>query len=431
VAARPSGETKPDHAGRGAAERSGIAAALVAAVVAVTGYALPTIGAVVTSCLALSILAYAPIALGWGPGRQTVVASAGIAGHLWFASIASASTLDVFAGSLGLGIGAAFSVLGTSHLVEQRNADRLGLRRMLEVVQQALAALVTQTGARRVPRRSDVPAPSGTPESAVEEIVATCGRIGAAFEQARQRDSTDASREREIGANFIGQAAHEFRTPLAVIQTATEALKLFSGRMSSHLQQERLASIEECVQEMSELLHNSLSFSRIDGAKLKCERQPEDVRKLSQEVVEDVQSRFGAREIVLTVRGAARLPYLDPSLAREILSNLVTNAVKYSPNGEPIEVDAHVAGAEVRFRVVDHGIGIAPNDLPHVFDAFRRGENVGEIAGTGLGLAITKRATEVHGGTITAESQIGHGTTFTVTLPERVKASGLEPPRAA
>jgi hypothetical protein len=182
---------------------------------------------------------------------------------------------------------------------------------------------------------------------------------------------------------------------------------------------------------MSQLLHNSLSFSRLDGAKLKCERQPVDVRKLAQEVVEDVQSRFGAREIVLTVRGAARLPYLDPSLAREILSNLLTNAVKYSPGGEPVEVDAHVAADEVKFRVVDHGIGIPTADLPYIFDAFRRADNVGEIAGTGLGLAITKRAAEVHGGTITAESQPGQGTTFTVTLPERVKGAAIEPSRAA
>jgi signal transduction histidine kinase len=431
VATRPSGDAPRQHPAHDASSRAGLIAASIVAIVAVTGYAAPTVGAVVPACLSVAILACVPIATGWSGGRQVVVATAGVAGHLWIASTASASSLDVFAEALGLGIGAAVSIVATLHLREQRTAEDARIVRLLDAVQHALGGLVVQSGARRESHRPDTTAATPAPEAMVEEIVAACGRIGAALEQFRQRETTDVSREREMSANFIGQAAHEFRTPLAVIQTATEALKLFNGRMSSHLQQERLVTIEECVQEMSQLLHNSLSFSRLDGAKLKCERQPVDVRKLAQEVVEDVQSRFGAREIVLTVRGAARLPYLDPSLAREILSNLLTNAVKYSPGGEPVEVDAHVAADEVKFRVVDHGIGIPTADLPYIFDAFRRADNVGEIAGTGLGLAITKRAAEVHGGTITAESQPGQGTTFTVTLPERVKGAAIEPSRAA
>jgi signal transduction histidine kinase len=142
---------------------------------------------------------------------------------------------------------------------------------------------------------------------------------------------------------------------------------------------------------------------------------------MAQEVAREVQASFGERQITVTIRGAARLPQMDPSLAREILINLLTNAAKYSPDGGPIEVDVHTGATEVRIKVTDHGIGIAPNDIEHVFDAFRRGANVGDIPGTGLGLAITKRAIEVHGGTITVESRLGAGTTFAVTMPERVE----------
>jgi signal transduction histidine kinase len=228
--------------------------------------------------------------------------------------------------------------------------------------------------------------------------------------------------EREMNAHFIGQAAHEFRTPLTVIQTAAEALKLYSGRMSSHQQHVRLVKIEESVQEMTGLLRNALTFSRADAGKIRCERQPVDLRALTQEVARNIQG-IAEHEIVVTVRGAARLPQLDPSLAREILINLLTNAAKYSSPGDKIEVEVVTATTEVRIRVTDHGIGIGPDDQKHVFDPFRRGANVGDIPGTGLGLAITKRAVQNHGGTISFESQLGSGTTFTVTLPDRAETS--------
>jgi signal transduction histidine kinase len=191
--------------------------------------------------------------------------------------------------------------------------------------------------------------------------------------------------------------------------------------MSSHQQHVRLVKIEDSVAQMTDLLRNALTFSRADAGKIKVERQPVDLRAIAQEVGRDIQQNFGEHEIVVNVRGTARLPQLDPSLAREILINLLTNAAKYSPSGGPIEVDVFTGSTEVRIKVTDHGIGIAPADQEHVFEAFRRGANVGDIPGTGLGLAITKRAVETHGGSVTFESKVGVGTTFTVTLPERVE----------
>jgi signal transduction histidine kinase len=397
--------------------------ALVVAILAATGWASHVVGTVVSTCLAVAVLGYAPIAFAWRPRTQAVAAGLGMASHAWVVRAGALSTWDTFGSIFGLAVAAAFSLLGATHLEAQRDSDRAKRQQALELLQQALDALGGRLGLRTGGCEPEGSGSEPQVDPAVARMLTTIARIGAAVEHRTDEQAAEAMRERGMNAAFIGQAAHEFRTPLAVIQTATDALKLFNGRMSSHAQQERLAAIEECVEEMTTLLHNALTFSRVDAGRLKCERQPVDVRKLAQEVVESVQASFAGREIVLDVRGAARLPHLDPSLTREILSNLVTNAIKYSPDGDRVDVDVHVLATEVRLRVVDRGIGIAPEDQAYVFDAFRRGENVGDIAGTGLGLAITKRAVELHGGHVTVQSEPGRGTTFTATLPEGVKAA--------
>jgi signal transduction histidine kinase len=107
----------------------------------------------------------------------------------------------------------------------------------------------------------------------------------------------------------------------------------------------------------------------------------------------------------------------DENLLRHILTNLLSNSVKYSPHGTPVKFNLTVSGNQAIFQVKDQGIGISEIDKNHLFEAFHRGKNVGDISGTGLGLMIAKQATEAHQGTITCASQLDAGTTFVVTLP--------------
>ena len=107
----------------------------------------------------------------------------------------------------------------------------------------------------------------------------------------------------------------------------------------------------------------------------------------------------------------------DKILLRQIISNLLSNAVKYSPPDKVITITMEHTGDSVVFSVRDSGIGIPENDMPHLFEPFYRATNVGTIHGTGLGLVITQEAVDLHGGTITAESQLGIGTVFTVRIP--------------
>jgi signal transduction histidine kinase len=109
--------------------------------------------------------------------------------------------------------------------------------------------------------------------------------------------------------------------------------------------------------------------------------------------------------------------FMDEKLLRQILNNLLSNAIKYSPQGGIVHFALTCKNGEATFQIRDEGIGIPPADLARLFETFHRAKNVGKIPGTGLGLAIVKRCVEIHGGKIAVDSQVGVGTTFTVTLP--------------
>jgi signal transduction histidine kinase len=396
--------------------RSGVAirAVIVIAALAGLGWMAPVLGLVAPTSVAVGILALAPIACGWSPQVQVLVGVGAVAAYVWCIPTYAALPERLPSLLLALGGGLVVSLVSAFMVENLRAAERVQRKRTSQRIQEALSGLEIRAGVGSLTRHG-----AGTDD---DDPVAMIERIAVELGRARVEQRKEILHEREQNAHFIGQAAHEFRTPLAVIQTAAEALKLYSGRMSSHQQHVRLVKIEDSVGQMTDLLRNALTFSRADAGKVKVERQAVDLRALAQEVGRDIQQNFGEHEIIVNVRGAARLPQLDQSLAREILINLLTNAAKYSPEGGQIEVEVFTGSTEVRIRVTDHGIGISPADQEHVFEAFRRGANVGDIPGTGLGLAITKRAVESHGGTITFESKVGAGTTFTVTLPERIEA---------
>jgi signal transduction histidine kinase len=134
--------------------------------------------------------------------------------------------------------------------------------------------------------------------------------------------------------------------------------------------------------------------------------------------VEELQLSVGAGH-TLTFAGQVECAQavMDTNLLRQILSNLLSNSIKYSPQGGPVQFSLTCQAGQAILRVEDHGIGIPLQDQAHLFETFHRASNVHNIPGTGLGLVIVKRAVETHGGTIDVSSQVGAGTTVTVTLP--------------
>jgi signal transduction histidine kinase len=119
----------------------------------------------------------------------------------------------------------------------------------------------------------------------------------------------------------------------------------------------------------------------------------------------------------LTCEAAGAQAHMDEKLLRQILTNLLSNAIKYSPDGGTVHLTLACQAGRVTFQVRDDGIGIPDEDQARLFETFHRARNIGNIPGTGLGLAIVKKSVDLHGGTIEVASQVGQGTTFTVTLP--------------
>ncbi len=229
-------------------------------------------------------------------------------------------------------------------------------------------------------------------------------------------------RQQELNAlrsRFVAMTSHEFRTPLATILSSSELLRFYSDRMADEEKTAKLGTIDEAVRRMTAMLDRILLISRAEAGMLEFSPQPLDLRGLCLAIVEEVRiSHPDAKALIrLDWSGDADGGAYDEKLLRHILGNLLSNALKYSPEGGEVALTVTVSPAATLFAVRDQGIGIPPDDLPHLFDSFHRGANVGDIQGTGLGLPIVKASVELHGGRVTVESGAGRGSCFRVTLP--------------
>ncbi len=228
-------------------------------------------------------------------------------------------------------------------------------------------------------------------------------------------------REQELSAlksRFISMTSHEFRTPLTTILSSAEMLEHYSHKWPEARKLEHLRRIQRAVKQMTALLDDVLMISRAEAGRLTFAPAPLDLAALCGDLAEAFQFQAGARHAVnLRIVGECANVSLDERLVRHILGNVLSNAVKYSPQGGEVAFEVTCAGGQALFRVQDHGIGIPLADQARLFESFHRASNVGAISGTGLGLSIVKRAVEAHGGAITVESQVGVGTAVTVTLP--------------
>lgn len=239
----------------------------------------------------------------------------------------------------------------------------------------------------------------------------------------------------ELRSSFVSLVSHEFRTPLTIIQTSAELLEHYNHMWSEEKKQKHFTRIQTSVSRMTHLLEDVLTIGKAEAGKLKFEPSSLDLVAFCQDLVENLRMSavsghalaFGEpgrvaakpqdRAINFTVRGNCTDAQMDEKLLGHILTNLLSNAMKYSPKGGTIRFDLICDSDSAVFQIQDTGIGIPPQDLEKLFESFRRASNVGTIAGTGLGLAIVKKCVDLHQGKIAVESQLGVGTTFTVTLP--------------
>ena len=262
-----------------------------------------------------------------------------------------------------------------------------------------------------------------------------------ASEAAREAVEEKAQRQNQ----YISMAAHELRNPLSAILIFAELLKLDPTYTEDKPQVKKLQCLHSATQKMNKLIDDMLFMGRAESGEFKCNAFPINLVEFCQDLLSRLQLGNEEKHQIILVPPKITSAILDQQLLNEIISNLIVNAIKYSPMGgkvsleldffqesegekvsvlnvlrETLFTNGHLTNVEyswITFRVRDEGIGIPETELGKIFEMFYRCNNTGKIKGNGLGLTIVKKAVELQGGAIACESKVGIGTTFTVALP--------------
>lgn len=222
----------------------------------------------------------------------------------------------------------------------------------------------------------------------------------------------------ELKSRFITMTSHEFRTPLSTILSSAELLEHYRHRWNEEKQLTYLRRIQCAVKHMNEILNDVLIIGRAEAGRLDFRPTQLELVEYCRNLVEEIQLNVkNQHAIAFSSQNQSILCCMDEKLLGHILSNLLSNAIKYSPTSSTVKFTLTLEQEQAVFEIQDRGIGIPPEDLPHLFESFHRATNVGNIQGTGLGLAIVKNCVDTHKGEITVRSVVDMGTTFTVTLP--------------
>ena len=254
--------------------------------------------------------------------------------------------------------------------------------------------------------------------SIFRDLVSSQERLNEELEERRQAEAA-LRRSQDEREELMRTISHDLRAPLTIIRGHTELVTevLPMGPDAAPMVQESLDAIRRSVDAMNVMIQDLVDAARLEGGQVTLELEP----VLPAEYLPDLLQRIGA-----TVETGRIALYLEPDLPPvpadrnrldRIMLNLLTNALKYSPPGSPIDIRAARDGNRAAFSVVDRGQGIAPADLPYIFDRFYRPQAGRRAEGVGLGLYITRGLVEAHGGGITVASEPGEGSTFTFTLP--------------
>ena len=232
----------------------------------------------------------------------------------------------------------------------------------------------------------------------------------------------DITREKELDemkSQLLATVSHELRTPLASIKGFATTLLREDVVWDEVTRREFLSIIDNESDRLSELIGNLLEMSRAEAGMLSVEPESMELGPLVHETATEFQARSGEHSFSANVPDSLPRVMADRRRTRQVLRNLVENAVKYSPAGGPVAISAAVRGAFLQVSVADQGLGIAPEHLEHIFDPFYQVDSAStrRVGGSGLGLSICKAIVEAHGGRLWAQSKPGSGSTFHFTLP--------------
>ena len=242
-----------------------------------------------------------------------------------------------------------------------------------------------------------------------------------AIEISRDQVSQSLEKEKQLNmmkSRFVSMASHEFKTPLTAIQLSAELIGRIALELDHPIVKKYTETIKNAAKNLTNILNDFLSLELLETGRINPILSEFDLVKFAAEVADDMQS-LTKKEQQISYRhyGRGRLVTLNPSLLKNCIINLISNAIKYSGPNSLIEFFTRITSSYLTIIIRDNGIGIPQEDQKHLFEAFFRAHNTGNIPGTGLGLNIVTRYTSLMNGKVRCKSQVGEGTTFTITFP--------------
>ncbi len=282
----------------------------------------------------------------------------------------------------------------------------------------ALLALLTGLGVARVISRPVIRLIAVTRAMALGDRAVRAGQtrgpgelreLAAAFDQ--MAGALD--HQEQLRRDLVADVAHELRTPIAVLQAGHEALLDGVAEPTPA----ELTSLRDEVLRLARMVSDLQDLAAADAAALHLDRVPCDLADVAATAADSLARRYETAGTTLELRLSAAPIMADPRWLHQVITNLLTNALKFTPAGGRVTLETARDGTQAVLRVADTGPGIPAKDLPHIFDRFWRGRSASHTSGSGIGLAIADELARAHGGRLAASSEPGHGTQMTLTLP--------------
>ena len=304
---------------------------------------------------------------------------------------------------LGLGLLLAAGVLGSCYAYLARR------EKTLETAAAQVRALLDGDAAARL---------DSTREGQLYRLFHEVNELAAVLNAHADREQ----QEKQFLKNTMADISHQLKTPLAALNIYNGLLQAETGGAENAQMQELAALSEQELDRMEQLVQSLLKLTRLDAGAVQLEKTEEDLQALLEETARPFACRAKQEDKTLTVTAGENVPLCcDRVWMSEAVGNLIKNALDHTRAGDTVTVEGDRFAAFVRIRVRDTGTGIHPEDVPHLFKRFYRSRFAQDTPGIGLGLPLAKSIVEAHGGTLEVESELGHGTVFTLLLRNPTK----------
>ncbi|MDF2438694.1 MAG: sensor signal transduction histidine kinase [Bacteroidota bacterium] len=247
-------------------------------------------------------------------------------------------------------------------------------------------------------------------EEAIEELEKTKKDLHKALDKEKELN--------ELKTRFVSMASHEFRTPLTTMMSSLSLVNKYAEQNDSDNRNKHVSKIKNSINNLTDILNDFLSVSKLEEGKIINQPESLNLKEFVTEVVSEMKGMaIHGQQLNYRHTGNEDVS-LDQKLLKHVLFNLISNAIKFSPEGGTVEIISQVTNTSVKITVKDSGIGIPKEDQKHLFERFFRGHNATHIQGTGLGLNIVANYIELMNGSIDVESEEYKGTTFIIIIPQ-------------